>query len=192
MGLYKRIAGIWSNPKENLGETWRKRLEEWRKEPSTKRIERPTRLNRARSLGYKAKQGIFIVRQRVLRGGHVRPRPKGGRRPKKFHTRKNLKMSYQWIAEQRAASKYKNCEVLNSYWVGKDGKYYWYEVIMVDPLHPAIMSDKNLRWISEKQHTKRVFRGLTSAGKKSRGLMYKGKGVEKIRPSLTARKGLGK
>ena len=31
-----------------------------------------------------------------------------------------------------------------------------------------------------------ITRGLTSAGKKGRGLMYKGKGAEKVRPSVRA------
>jgi large subunit ribosomal protein L15e len=63
---------------------------------------------------------------------------------------------------------------------------------MIDPLHPVIKSDKTLSWISEKQHTKRALRGLTSAGRKSRGLMYKGKGAEKVRPSLKAHNRLAK
>ena len=87
----------------------------------------------------------------------------------------------------RAAKKYTNLEVLNSYWVSKDGQYYWYEVILVDKEHPAIRADKNIKWISEKKHTRRAFRGLTSAARKSRGLRSnKGKGAEKIRPSLRA------
>ncbi len=38
----------------------------------------------------------------------------------------------------------------------------------------------------------RAFRGLTSAGRKSRGLRRKGKGAEKVRPSLRANKRLAK
>jgi len=37
-----------------------------------------------------------------------------------------------------------------------------------------------------------VLRGKTSAGQKGRGLMYKGKGAEKVRPSLRANKNRGK
>ncbi len=47
-------------------DAWRKRLAEWRKEPAVLRIDRPTRIDRARSLGYKAKQGFLIVRQTLL------------------------------------------------------------------------------------------------------------------------------
>jgi large subunit ribosomal protein L15e len=37
-----------------------------------------------------------------------------------------------------------------------------------------------------------VLRGKTSAGQKGRGLMYKGKGAEKIRPSIRAHQTKGK
>ena len=77
-------------------------------------------------------------------------------------------------------------EVLNSYWVGQDEKYYWYETILIDVYHPQVMADKNINWIVSNKHTKRAFRGLTSAAKKSRGLRNKGQGSEKVRPSLRA------
>lgn len=186
MGLYKYVREIWKKPKENLGEIWQQRLIVWRKEPVTLRIPMPTRIDRARSLGYRAKPGFIIVRQRVKRGGRQNPKPSGGRRSKRQSRRKDLRMSYQVVAEMRAAKKYINLEVLNSYWVAKDGQNYWYEVILVDKSHPAIISDKKINWISEKQHTRRAFRGLTSAARKSRGLLNKGKGTEKIRPSLRA------
>lgn len=186
MGLYQRLREVWKKPKANLGELWKGRLIEWRKQPATVRIAKPTRLDRARSLGYRAKQGIIVVRQKVMRGGHKRPMIKKGRRPRNFGTRKNLTMSYRLIAEQRAAKKYQNCEVLNSYWVAEDGRYLWFEIILVDKEHPAIKKDKKLKWVTENQNKGRVFRGLTGAGKKSRGLRSKGKGAEKLRPSRKA------
>ncbi|OYT47808.1 50S ribosomal protein L15e, partial [Thermoplasmatales archaeon ex4484_36] len=79
-----------------------------------------------------------------------------------------------------------------SYWVGEDGKQKFFEVIMVDPFHPAIKSDSKINWIIEAQHKRRVFRGLTSAGKKARGLRWKGKGAEKVRPSIRAHQRRGK
>ena len=51
-------------------------------------------------------------------------------------------MNYQWICEQRAARKFPNLEVLNSYYLAKDGKHIWYEIILVDPQHPVIKADK--------------------------------------------------
>ena len=166
MGIYKYIRQAWKNPKENLGALYKQRLLQWRTEPATVRIERPTRLDAARSQGYKAKQGILVVRQRVMRGGHERPKMKGGRRPKHFGRRKNLIISYQVIAEQRANEGYQNCEVLNSYFVGKDGNSYWYEVILVDRNHPQILADKQLSKVVGRRG--RVYRGITMAAKRSR------------------------
>lgn len=181
MALYKYLRDLYNNPAENLKQLWRERLVAWRKEPVTLRIARPTRIDRARSLGYRAKPGFIVVRQRVGRGGHQRPKIRAGRRSK--HSRRRLVLSkrYQQIAEERANKKFKNCEVLNSYYLLKDGKYYWYEIIMVDKAHPAILADKNINWVSSGKHKGRVYRGKTSAGKHSRGLTHKGKGAEKLR-----------
>ncbi len=193
MGAYKYMRELWKQPKANLEEVYKERLQKWRQEDVTVRVEHPTRLDRARSLGYKAKQGVFVVRQRVLRGGRMRGKVSGGRRPKTFRHRKVLGMSYQWIAENRANKHYINCEVLGSYFVGKDGQYYWFEIIMVDKSHPAIKADKELTWITTTSSVSRVNRGLTAAGKRSRGILtHKGKGAEKLRPSLRANKGRSK
>lgn len=164
MGVYKYIRELWKKPKQNLGEISKIRMIQWRKEPATLRIRRPTRLDRARSLGYRAKQGFVLVRQRVMRGGRKRPTIRKGRRSKHSSIRKDLDMGYQWVAEARAQKKFVNCEVLNSYYVGKDGKHYWYEIILVDRAHPNIISDKRINWISLQKG--RVHRGLTSSARK--------------------------
>lgn len=189
---YSYIREIWKKPKENLGELWQKRLIEWRHSNAVVRVEKPLRLDRARALGYKAKSGIIVARVRVRRGGRKRPVPSGGRRSKRYTTRKTLKINYKYISEMRCQRKYPNLEVLNSYWIGEDGKYIWHEVILIDPSRPEIKADKNLSWISESQHNKRVFRGLTSSARKSRGLRNKGKRAIKIRPSLRAHNSQGK
>ncbi len=189
MGLYKHLRELWKKPKENLGKRYQELLVQLRKEPATLRVERPTRLDRARSLGYKAKQGIFVVRQRVIRGGRMREQIRKGRRPRARRRVKIVNLSYQTVAEARVQRKYPNAEVLNSYLLAEDGRHAWYEIIMVDKSHPSILKDKDLKWIAEPQHTRRVFRGLTSSGKKSRGLTKKGRGAEKIRPSLRSNKG---
>lgn len=173
MGMYQKVRELWKKPQQNMPELWRERLIKWRKEPVTIKISKPTRIDKARSLGYKAKQGIIVVRQRVLRGGHTRPQIKGGRRPKRYGTKLNLSKNYQQIAEERAQKKFLNLAVLNSYWVARDGKYYWYEVILVDSNHPVIKSDKNLAWLQDKKNKSRVFHGKTSAGRKGRGLRKK-------------------
>ena len=181
MGMYKYIRKARQKPQENMPELWRERLLKWRREPSTVRIEKPTRIDRARSLGYKAKQGYLIIRQKVPKGGHTRGSYLGGRRPKHSRLRMVLDKNYKQIAEERANKKYPNCEVLNSYWVAQDGKYYWYEVILVDKAHPVILKDKNINWIAKNKQKGRVYRGLTSTARKSRGLRRKGKGAEKVR-----------
>jgi large subunit ribosomal protein L15e len=190
MGVYKYIREAWKRPSQS--EFWTQRLIAWRREPVTVRIERPTRLDRARSLGYKAKQGFIVVRQRVNRGGKMRPDIKGGRRSKHNRQRFVMGKNYQQIAEERAAKRFVNCEVLNSYEVARDGKHYWFEIILVDRAHPAIKSDRHVSWITSPKHKRRVTRGLTSAGRKSRGLRNKGKGAEKIRPSLRSHDRTGK
>ncbi len=191
MGIYKYIREAWKNPDKNS--LYKQRLIQWRLEPVTVRIEHPTRLDRARSLGYRAKPGIIVVRQRVARGGRMNPKHRHPRRPKRMSRRKDLGLSYQTVAEIRAQKNYPNMEVLNSYWVGKDGQYYWYEIILVDKAHPAILADPQLNWIAEPQHKGRVFRGLTASNKRSRGILTnKGFGAEKLRPSLRAHRRRGK
>jgi len=184
--MYAYIREMWKRPWEGLvGQLMWERLQRWRREPAIVRIERPTRLDRARALGYKAKRGVIVVRVRVRRGGRRATRPNKGRKTKNLMvSRRTPKKSLQWIAEERANRKYPNMEVLNSYWVGEDGRYKWFEVILVDRSHPVILSDPQLSQIAKQRG--RVYRGLTSAGRKARGLRRKGKGAEKVRPSLRA------
>ncbi len=170
MGIYKYIREAWKKPTDSNPDLWKERLIAWRQEPSTQRIEHPTRIDRARSLGYKAKQGYIVVRQRVIRGQHIRPQIKGGRRPKRSSIRMNLRKNYQQIAEERAQKEFLNLAVLNSYWVARDGTFYWYEVILVDPNHPVIKADPRINWISQHKNQNRVFHGKTSGGKKGRGI----------------------
>lgn len=118
----------------------------WRREPTLNRIEHPSRLDRARALGYKAKQGIIVVRARVGRGGMRKQRPVSGRRPKHLgvvHIKQ--KISMKRVAERRVNEKFLNMHVMGSYLVYQDGMYSWFEVILVDPNHPAIIKDKEMR-----------------------------------------------
>ncbi len=160
---------------------------EWRHGLSVTRVEYPTRLDRARSLGYKAKPGFVVVRSRVKMGGRNRPKIKGGRRAKRLvYSRLTTKKSKQWIAEERAADKYPNMEVLNSYYVGEDGHYKYYEVIFLDKASPSVLNNRNSSWIAEPQNKGRVYRGLTSAGYKGRGLRTGRTNSNKSRPSIRA------
>jgi len=163
MNAYKYI-------KENIRKNLKERLIAWRRANSIVKLEKPTDIGRARILGYKDKKGFIVVRVRLNRGGHTKPRPRKGRKSTRMTIRKTLKMNYRWIAEQRAANYYRNLEVLNSYLVGKDGQHYFFEVILVDTNRPEIKNDKTINWICKPVNRKRVFRGLTSAGKKARGL----------------------
>ena len=147
----------------------KERLIYWRTEQVIIRIEKPTKLDRAHSLGYKAKQGFILARVRIGKGSSKREKPMGGRKPGKAGlTKMTPKMNLQHIAEMRVARKFPNLEVLNSYYVAEDGKQKWFEVILVDPNHSCIKNDPKLNWICKPAHRKRVFRGLTSAAKKSR------------------------
>lgn len=161
---YRYMAEAWRKPSESyVEELMRERVIAWRRQPAICRIDKPTRIDRARRLGYKDKPGYVIVRVRVRRGGLNKQRPKSGRRQKRMGVNKyKPAKSLRLIAEERAARKFPNLEVLNSYWVWEDGRYKWFEVIMVDrTLLPELKLGKGRG---------RVFRGLTSAGRKVRGL----------------------
>ena len=143
MGYLKYVKQAFTKPSEEIEAIQRARLIQFRKEPATLRVEHPTRMDKARALGFKAKPGMFIVRQQVRGGGHVRPDIRGGRRPSRFHQVKNLHKNYQQICEERVADKHINCEVLGSYPVAEDGYTLWYEIILVDRHHPQVLANKN-------------------------------------------------
>lgn len=192
--MYKYVSNFWKNRESpEFKALQRERYILWRREGTFTKVKRPTRIDRARILGYKAKQGYVIVRIKLRRTRLRRSRPSQGRSTKGQSVRKiQPGKSYRWIAEERVARKYPNLEVLNSYPVGQDGRFKWYETILVDPHHPNIKNDHRINWICNPANKSRVFRGLTSAGKKSRGLDKKGTGTEKIRPSLRRNKRDGK
>jgi large subunit ribosomal protein L15e len=191
--FYSYIGDAWNSPREGIvGALRQGRLKAWRREMTVQRIDRPTRLDRARSLGYTAKQGIVLARVKVRRGGLRKSRYIRNRKTSKMGMHKiTMAKSIQRIAEERASRKFRNLEVLNSYWVGEDGRHKWYEIILIDRSHPAIISDKDLNWINSGQRG-RAERGKTGAGRKGRGMRKKGTGTEKTRPSIRAHDGKGK
>jgi large subunit ribosomal protein L15e len=159
MSLYKQIQETFQKEYKERSPIYRERIAQWRKESPVVRVEKPTNLARARTLGYKAKDGYIIVRVRVERGKRKRKIHMRGRKPSKtgyFYARHK---SLQLIAEERAGKRHRNMEVLNSYFVGEDGQYKFYEVILADPKKTGLNLQKG-----------RVFRGLTSQGRKMRGL----------------------
>ncbi|MBN2013709.1 MAG: 50S ribosomal protein L15e [Candidatus Altiarchaeota archaeon] len=196
MGYYKYVKEAYEGIRDKIKHPENKDMRDliferkldWRRGPSVARVEKPTRIDRARQYGYKAKQGFIVARVRVRRGGMRKSRPTRGRKPKRMGVNKiTPAKSIQRIGEERTQRRFPNLEVLGSYWLWEDGQYKWYEVVLVDPSHPSIESDKEVNWICGSQHRRRVFRGLTPAGKKGRGLLNKGKGAEKVRPSLRAK-----
>ncbi len=146
----------------------KKRLIEWRGQATVVRVEKPTNLSRAHTLGYKAKQGYAVARVRVEKGRRKREKPRKGRKPSKYGRFFMLAKSKQRVAEEKASRRFRNMEVLNSYFVGEDGIHKWFEVILVDTSHPAIKADRNINWILN--HRGRAERGLTAAGRRSRAL----------------------
>jgi len=153
------------------------------------RASRPSRPDKARRLGYKAKQGILIYRVRIKRGSRKKRVAKGivygkpvNQGVKKWKATRNLRS----VAEERVGRKCGGLRVLNSYWVGQDAVNKWYEVIAVDPFHKCIRDDPRINWICKNTMKHRELRGLTAAGRKARGLQAKGKRASKIRPSKNA------
>ena len=68
--MYRHLEEAWKRPaKSYVQDLMRQRVIAWRRQPAVNRVEKPTRLDRAHRLGYKAKKGIVVVRVRVRRGG---------------------------------------------------------------------------------------------------------------------------
>ncbi len=137
---------IWLQMWKNNSIELRNRAINWRRQNAMTRIDRPSRLLRARRLGYKAKEGIIVVRMRVGTGGMRKQRPRSGRRPKHLGvTRIKADVNMQEVAERRVLENHRNMKLLGSYFLYRDGKHIWYEVILADPSHPRIAKDKELR-----------------------------------------------
>ena len=189
MGAYKYIKESFQNEYKNRDSIMKERVSSWRKGASLQRVATPTNIARARELGYKAKQGIVVVRSCVRKGMRKREKPSGGRKPSKNGRFFSYKKSLQSIAEERVSRKFLNMEVLNSYYVGEDGRYKFFEVILVDRANPAVLSDLSYRNLVSSKG--RAFRGLTSSGIKHRGMLHKGKTTIISRPSVrSAQRGI--
>lgn len=144
--MYRYLSEGWHRMFKERPPELKEKLMRWRREPRIVRVERPSRLDRARRLGYKAKQGFVVLRVRVPKGGMRRRRPRSGRRQKALGTVK-IKGGYsaQEVAEERARRTHPNLVALGSYYLMEDGRYHWYEVVMVDPDHPSILADGEMR-----------------------------------------------
>ncbi|KAK9217288.1 hypothetical protein WN943_005914 [Citrus x changshan-huyou] len=168
MGAYKYVSELWRKKQSDVMRfLQRVRCWEYRQHPSIVRVTRPTSPDKARRLGYKAKQGYVVYRVRGV-------------------TQLKFQRSKRSVAEERAGRKLGGLKVLNSYWINEDSTYKYFEVILVDAAHNAIRNDPRINWICKPVHKHRELRGLTSAGKKYRGLRGKGHLHHKARPSRRA------
>lgn len=74
MGAYKYLEELWRKKQSDMMRfLLRVRCWEYRQLPAIHRATRPTRPDKARRLGYKAKQGYVVYRVRVRRGGRKKP-----------------------------------------------------------------------------------------------------------------------
>jgi large subunit ribosomal protein L15e len=190
MGAYKYLEELYHKKQSDvLRFLLRVRAWEYRQLPSAVRCSRPTRPDKARRVGYKAKQGYVIWRVRVRRGGRKRDARKGktmGKPANQGINKMNSVKSLRAIGEERVGKKCGNMRVLNSYWVAQDATYKYFEVILVDPSHTTIRNDPRINWICSAVHKRREARGLTSAGQAHRGLHAKGSTAHHLRPSVRA------
>eukprot|EP01118_Nematostelium_gracile_P015109 TRINITY_DN59_c0_g1_i1.p1 TRINITY_DN59_c0_g1~~TRINITY_DN59_c0_g1_i1.p1 ORF type:complete len:205 (-),score=48.18 TRINITY_DN59_c0_g1_i1:115-729(-) len=190
MGAYKYISELSKKKQSDLMRfVLRIRCFEFRQLPAIHRVTRPSRPDKARRLGYKAKQGFVVYRVRVRRGGRKRPVRKGktmGKPKNQGINQLKFRRNIRSVAEERVGRKCGNLRVLNSYWVNQDSTFKYYEVILVDPFHKAIRRDPRVNWITQPTMKHRELRGQTSAGRQGRGLRNKGHAANKERPSRRA------
>merc|ERR1712127_40400 len=188
-GAYKYLEELWKKKQSDVMRfILRVRCWEYRQLPAIHRASRPTRPDKARRLGYKAKQGFVVYRVRVRRGGRKRPNAKGivyGKPCNQGVKHLKFQRSHRSVAEERVGKRCGNLRVLNSYWINQDASHKFYEVILVDPNHNAIRNDPRINWICSPVHKHRENRGLTSAGKISRSL-GKGTKYNRVKPSAAA------
>merc|ERR1712078_425005 len=188
MGAYKYLQELWRKKKsDTMRFVMRVRCWEYRQLATIHKASKPSRLDKARALGFKQKQGYTVYRVRIRRGGRKRAVGKGIVYGKPVHQgiRKLKKArSHRSVAEEKVGRHCSNLRVLNSYWVGQDAAQKFFEVICVDPAHNAIRRDPRINWICSEKHNRREVRGLTAAGKKYRGLRQKGYRATNRRPSV--------
>jgi large subunit ribosomal protein L15e len=163
MGAYKYLEELWKKKQSDvLNFILRVRTWEYRQLPVLHRANRPSRPDKARRLGYKAKQGYVVYRIRVRRGGRKRPVSKGivyGKPASQGIVKLKPTRSLRATAEERVGRALSELRVLNSYWIAQDGTYKYYEVILVDPFHNAIRNDPRINWITNPVHKHREIRG---------------------------------
>merc|ERR1711981_341395 len=189
MSAYKYLEMLYRHKSSDMSRFLnRVRSWEYRQLPAVCAVNVPTRVEKARKLGYKATPGYCVFRVRVRKGDKVRqvkkgivygkPRNAGVHQQKSF---RGLQLEAERMAEQSIAA---GTRILNSYYVAKDGIYKYYEVLAVHPGCENIRRDPKINWICDQKHRNRAQRGITQAGQKNRGLRTKRKGTKHaVRPS---------
>ncbi|XP_049777532.1 60S ribosomal protein L15-like [Schistocerca cancellata] len=174
MGAYKHIQELYRKKQSDIMK-FLLRIRCWQYKQLTRmgRAPGPLRPDKARRLGYRAKQGFVIYRIRVRRGGRKHRVPKDATygKPKSLGVNE-LKptRNFQSISEERVGRRCGALRMLNCCWVAQDSTYKYYEVILVDPAHKAIRRDAKINGICRAVMKHRELQGLTSAGSKSHGL----------------------
>ncbi len=144
--MYKHVGESWQTALKEKPPELKERIVAWRRGPRVVRLAHPTRLDRARQVGFKAKQGFVVVRVRMARGGIRIKRPTAGRRPKHLGVlRIKGAIPEASVVKGRVLERYPNLKVLGSYFLMEDGRYRWFEAVLVDPNHPSVLADKELR-----------------------------------------------
>ena len=127
MGAYKYLEELWKKKQSDvMNFILRLRAWEYRQLPGIHRATRPSRPDKARRLGYKAKQGFVIYRVRVRRGGRKRPVRKGivyGKPASVGINHLKFARNLRSVAEERVGKRLGGLRVLNSYWVAQDGTH---------------------------------------------------------------------
>nr|AAF67144.1 large subunit ribosomal protein L15 [Syntrichia ruralis] len=189
MGAYKYIEELWRRKQSDvLRFLLRVRCWEFRQLPGIVRVTAQPP-DKARRLGYRPSRVTWCtVCVCAVEAGRGRwPRVLCMEKPKNQGiTQLKFQRNLRSVAEERAGRKLGGLRVLNSYWINQDSTYKYFEIILVDPQHKVIRKDPRINWIVNPVHKHRDVRGLTSAGKKYRGLRGRGHLYTKARPSIRA------
>ncbi len=130
MNGYKHVLKSFQKSLRARSDSLKQRLHDWRGESTVARVEEPSNIARARSAGFKAKQGFVVARVRVKKGKLVRRAPRQGRKPGRNRKTQSSGMGLKRVAEIKAGLKFPNLSVVNSYLAGEDGQFKFFEVVL--------------------------------------------------------------
>merc|ERR1712061_257746 len=111
---------------------------------------------------YRKKQSDVLRYLLRIRCWQYRQLTRVHRCPRSTRPDKARRLGYknkQSIAEERFGKRLQGLRVLNSYWVGQDSTYKYFEVIMIDPHHKAITRDPKVNWMCRPVMKHRELRG---------------------------------